>query len=286
MRPAERRAIGGDLPVRRLGFGALRLTGPDHWGPPADPAAARRLLRRAVELGVELIDTAESYGPHVSETLIAEALHPYPEGLVIATKGGLDRRDAAGEWTPNGRPERLIAACLGSLGRLRVEQIGLYQLHRFDPAVPEDEQLGALAELVRQGRIRHVGLSGVSVEQLERARRALPIASVQNRYGVADRRSEALVEACERLDVTFIAYAPLLSARNGGAHEAVARVARRHGATAAQVALAWVLARSGGMVAIPGTGSMAHLEENMGAGRLALDEDDLAALAAGGPGKE
>ncbi|MFL5386631.1 MAG: aldo/keto reductase [Longimicrobiaceae bacterium] len=281
--------LGGELPVHRIGFGAMRITGKGIWGPPADRGEALRVLRRALELGVNLIDTADSYGPYVSEELIAEALHPYPEGLVIATKAGLER-PGPDEWTPNGRPEHLRRAIEGSLRRLRVERIDLYQLHRIDPEVPADEQLGVMAELQREGKFLHFGLSETGIEEIEAARRVLPVASVQNRYNLQDRAQwEAVVDYCEREAIAFIPWFPLAAgplAREGGP---VDRIARRLGATPGQVALAWLLRRSPVMLPIPGTSKVAHLEENVAAAGLELDEQSMRALdeasRAGGAGE-
>ena len=285
--------LGGDLPVHRLGFGAMQLTGPGVWGEPPDPNAAIALLRRAVELGIDLIDTADSYGPEVSERLIARALHPYPPGLVIATKGGLER-PGPGRWTPNGRPAHLRAACEGSLRRLRLDRIDLYQLHRVDPAIPQAEQVGALVRLKEEGKIRHIGLSEVTVAQLEEARRQAPIASVQNRYSLAYRRYEDVLDACEAQGLAFLPWYPLESGalvRPAGPRdmvkrllgrpsgEAPARVAERRHATRAQVALAWLLRRSPVMLPIPGTSSVRHLEENVAAARLRLSDADVQELA-------
>jgi pyridoxine 4-dehydrogenase len=258
---AETLRIGGDLDVGRLGFGAMRLCGPRILGWPRDRANALAVLRRAVELGVTLIDTSDAYGPEVSELQIAEALHPYPEGVVIATKGGLLRRPS-GSWPSDARPEHLREACEASLRRLRLERIDLYQLHAPDPRVPLEESVGALAELRREGKIRHVGVSNVSVDELERARAIVPVASVQNRFSVGDRAEEPVLEACERLGLVFLPWRPLETAR---AYSAVRRVAGRLGATPAQVALAWLLARSPVIVPIPGTSSLEHLEENVAA---------------------
>lgn len=267
----------GDLSVHRLGLGPLRLTGPGGSGQPPDRDECLRVLRRAVDLGVTFIDTAESYGPHVSEEIIAEALYPYPSGLVIGTKAGIDR-PTPGEWTPNGRPEVLRRQCEGSLRRLRLDRIDLFQFHRVDPHVPEAEQFGALEALRRDGKIRLVGLSEAGSEVIERARRIVPIASVQNRYNVLDREWEPVLEYCEREGIAFMPWYPLGSgAVSGGA--AVARVAGRHGATPMQVALAWLLARSPSMLPIPGTSQVAHLEENMRAASLQLTADDLRELA-------
>jgi len=253
--------IAGDLPVRRLGFGAMRITGQGVWGEPPDRDAAKAVLQRAVQLGTTLIDTADAYGPDVSETLIAEALHPYRVGLVIATKGGL-LRGGPGNWYPNGRPEHLRAALDGSLKRLKLERIDLYQLHRPDPEVPFEESVGALAELRKAGKIRHIGLSNVSVQQLSAAQKIVPIVSVQNRYNLTDRASEDVLEACERASIGFIPWFPLATgtlAQPGGPLDELAREVE---ATPSQVALAWLLGRSRVMLPIPGTSSIAHLEEN------------------------
>lgn len=270
--------LGGDLEVRRLGFGAMRVTGPDVWGEPADRGEAVRVLRRAVELGVGLIDTADNYGPEVSELLIAEALHPYPVGLVIATKGGVVRTPTHG-WDSDGRPEHIRAACEASLRRLRLERIDLYQLHGPDERVPFAETVGALAELRAAGKVRHVGLSNVSVAQLEQARRLVPIVSVQNHYHLANRRSDPVLDACTRLGLAFLPYFPLGDGRLTRAGGPLARIAARHGATPAQVALAWLLRRAPNVLPIPGTGRVAHLEENMRAAELELDAEDLRELA-------
>lgn len=267
----------GDLTVNRMGFGAMRLTGKGVWGPPADRAEAVRVLRRAVELGVNFIDTADSYGPSVSEEIIAEALHPYPEGLVIATKAGFER-PGPGRWSTNGRPEHLRRQVEGSLRRLRVERIDLWQLHRIDERVPAEEQFEAMHEFQEQGLVRHLGLSEVSVAQIEAARRAVPIVSVQNRYNFTDREWEAELDHCERGGLAFLPWFPL----SAGALDddgPLGRVAERHGVTPYQVALAWLLARSPVMLVIPGTSSVAHLEENVRAAELRLTEDDLTELA-------
>jgi pyridoxine 4-dehydrogenase len=266
--------IGGDLTVNRMGFGAMRLTGKGIWGPPRHPDQAVRVLQRAVELGVNFFDTADSYGPHVSEELIAKALYPYP-GLVIATKGGLER-PGPDRWVENGRPEYLRRQLEGSLTRLRVERIELWQLHRIDPKVPAQEQFEAVREFQREGLIRHVGLSEVSVADIERARKVLPIVSVQNRYNVTDRQWEAEVDYCEREGLAFIPWFPL----SAGAleDEALVRVAERHGATIYQIALAWLLARSPAMLVIPGTSSVEHLEENLAAAEIRLAKKDLKEL--------
>ena len=274
--------VGHDLVVNRMGYGAMRITGPGIFGPPADADEARRVLRRAVELGVDFIDTADSYGPHISEQLIAEALFPYPDGLVIATKGGF-KRPGPGQWEPNGRPDYLRRALDGSLKRLKLERIDLWQLHRIDPKVPADEQFGVLAEFVRQGKVRHVGLSEVGVEEIQRARRVVPIASVQNRYNLFDREWEDVLDYCEREDIVFIPWYPLgagsLSADERSARERLERVARRRRATAMQVALAWLLARSPVMLPIPGTSKVKHLEENVAAAELELSDGDLRELS-------
>jgi pyridoxine 4-dehydrogenase len=268
----------GDLVVNRMGLGAMRATtgGRDIWGPPRDHAAAKKLLLRALELGVNFIDTADSYGPHASELCIAEALHPYPEGLVIGTKGGLVRPDAS-RWDPDGRPEHLHRAVDGSLARLKLECIDLYQLHAPDPTVPFAESVGALAEAQRAGKIRHLGLSNVSVKELEEARSIAPIVSVQNEYNVGNRESEDVLEACERLGIAFIPWYPL---GDGEALKSrkIRRFAAGLGATPAQVALAWLLLHSRAMLPIPGTGSIAHLEENVAAAQLQLSGEILAGL--------
>jgi aryl-alcohol dehydrogenase-like predicted oxidoreductase len=270
-------SLGGDLEVDRLGFGAMRLCGPRILGWPPDRENALAVLRRAVELGFDLIDTSNAYGPEVNELQIAEALHPYPAGLVIATKGGL-RRTPSGGWPEDGRPEKLREACEGSLRRLRLERIDVYQLHAPDPSVPLEESVGELARLRDEGKIRHVGLSNVSVDELERARRVVPVVSVQNRYSLSDRSSEDVLEACERDGLAFLPWFPLASgslARPGGRLD---DVASQHRATRAQVALAWLLKRSPVTVPIPGTSSLEHLEENVGARDLELSDEDFAAL--------
>src|SRR5919204_4962823 len=270
--------IGGELEVARLGFGAMRITGPGIFGPPADPDEARRVLRRAVELGVNFIDTANSYGPHISEQLIAEALHPYPDDLVIATKGGL-RRTGPGQWPRDARPERLKECCEGSLRRLRLDRIDLYQLHAPDPRVPLEDSIGALRELQQEGKIRHIGVSNLSAEQLERAQRVVQVVSVQNRYNLADRASEGVLEACEQQGIAFIPWFPLATgdlARPGGPLD---ELARARDATPGQVALAWLLGRSPVMLPIPGTSSIEHLEENVAAPELRLTDDQMQELA-------
>jgi aryl-alcohol dehydrogenase-like predicted oxidoreductase len=269
--------IGGDLEVYRLGFGAMRITGDGIWGEPADGDAALELLRRIVETDVNMIDTADSYGPEVSERLIAEALHPYPENLVIATKGGLTR-PGPNRWERNCRPDRLKRCCEDSLRRLKLERIDLYQLHAVDPKVPVEDSVGALAELREEQKIRHVGLCNVNVEQLERAQQIVPIVSVQNRYNVADRDSEDVVGACEESGLAFLPWAPLGSrnlAQPGGPLDGAAR---GHGAAPGQVALAWLLHHSPVMLPIPGTSSIPHFEENLESIQLELDQDELDAL--------
>jgi pyridoxine 4-dehydrogenase len=269
--------IGGDLEVRRLGYGAMRITGNGIWGPPDDPEGAKRLLRRVVELGVNLIDTADSYGPEVSENLIADALHPYPDGLVIATKAGL-RRTGPVQWPRDGRPDRLKECCEASLRRLRVDRIDLYQLHAPDPQVPLEDSMGALKELQDEGKVRHVGVSNVSVEELERARAVVEVVTVQNRYNLAERHSESVLEACERDGLGFIPWFPLAIgelARPGGPLD---DLARRHDAAPGQLALAWLLARSPVMLPIPGTASIDHLEENVAAQSIELDPEEVERL--------
>ena len=276
--------IGGDLTVNRLGFGAMRLTGDGIWGEPRDPDECKRVLRRAIELDVNLIDTADAYGPEVSERLIAEALHPYPDDLVIATKGG-QTRSGPNQWHPAGRPEHLRAACEGSLARLRLERIELYQLHRVDPEVPLEESLGALIELRDEGKIARIGLSNVSIDQLRRARELTPIVSVQNRYNLIDRAHEDVLEECERDGLAFIPWSPLSTGKLPTRGAAVMQLAERHDATPAQIALAWLLHRSPVMLPIPGTASVEHLEENVGAARIELsaaDVRELEELGAGG----
>jgi pyridoxine 4-dehydrogenase len=269
--------IGGDLEVHRLGFGAMRITGDGIWGPPDDPEEAKRLLRRVVERGVDLIDTADSYGPEVSENLIAEALHPYPEGLVIATKGGL-RRTGPSQWPRDARPERLKECCEGSLRRLKLDRIDLYQLHSPDNRVPLEESMGALKELQDEGKIRHVGVSNVTMEQLERARAVVEVVSVQNRYNLEDRRSDDLLDACEAANIGFIPWFPLATGRLAEPGGPLDRIARAHEATPAQIALAWLLARSPVMLPIPGTSSIEHCEENLAAAGVDLSPDEVAEI--------
>ena len=269
--------LGEDLRVNRLGFGAMRITGKGIWGKPENPEEARAVLKRVVELGINLIDTADSYGPELSERLIGETLHPYPDDLVIATKGGL-LRDGPGQWRPDGRPEHLRQACEGSLRRLKVDRIDLYQLHRIDSRVPAEESLGAVAELREEGKVRYVGLSEVGVEEIQRAQEIVPVVSVQNRYNLTDRGSEDVLDFCEREGIGFIPWFPLATgdlARPGGPLD---EIAARHDASPGQVALAWLLWRSPVMLPIPGTSSVKHLEENVAAASLDLDEEELAAL--------
>jgi aryl-alcohol dehydrogenase-like predicted oxidoreductase len=271
--------IGGKLPVHRLGFGAMRITGKGVWGPPKDRNEAIAVLRRAVELGVNLIDTADSYGPHISESIIAEALHPYPQGLVIATKAGLER-PGPDQWEMNGRPEHLRKACEGSLKRLRLERIELYQLHRIDPKVPAEDQLCTMRDLQQEGKIAHVGLSEVGIAELEMARGIVPIVTVQNKYNLADRAYDEVVDHCAKVGVGFIPWFPLATGKLAAPGGPLARAAERLKATPSQVALAWLLARSPVMLPIPGTGSVAHLEENMRGALLELDDAELRALNA------
>ena len=266
--------VGGDLTVNRLGFGAMRITGEGIWGEPPDLGQARAAIKRAVELGVNFIDTADSYGPDVSETLIAETLHPYPDDLVIATKGGLVR-PGPGRWDADGRPEHLRAALEGSLSRLRVERIDLYQLHRPDPKVPLEESIGALAELKNQGKIRHLGISNVTEDQLQRAEKITPIVSVQNRYNVIDRTSESMVDLCEQEELAFLPWAPIQEADEV---DVITHAARNHGYTPRQIVLAWLLARSPQILPIPGSGSPEHVEANIAAASIKLDQGEVAAI--------
>jgi pyridoxine 4-dehydrogenase len=268
----------GDLTVNRMGFGAMRLTGPGVIGPPDDTESALAVLRRAIELGVNFIDTADSYGPEVNERQIAEALHPYPEGLVIATKGGL-LHERRGQWRQDGRPETLRASCESSLERLRLERIDLYQLHSVDPTVPIEESVGALAELQRDGKIRHIGLSNVDTRQLAQARRVAPIVSVQNRYSVADRPWEVMVDACEREDIAFLPWFPLGFGELPRSRGHLAELGANRGATAAQIAIAWLLRRSPVMLPIPGSSTLEHLEENVAAASIELTDTEFAELS-------
>jgi aryl-alcohol dehydrogenase-like predicted oxidoreductase len=269
--------IGGDLPIRRLGFGAMRLTGAGVWGEPQDHDEAIRVLRRAVELGVNFIDTADSYGPDVSERLIAEALYPYPADLVIATKAGLVR-PGPNQWMENGHPEHLLAACDGSLRRLRLERIDLFQLHRIDPRVHAEDQLGALKELQAQGKIKHIGLSEVSVAQIEHALTIVPIVTAQNRYSLADQAAEDVLDYCERADIGFIPWFPLAAGDLSAPGSMLERTAAKFKITPSQLALAWLLWRSPIILPIPGTSRVEHLEENVAAASLKLDEATLREL--------
>jgi aryl-alcohol dehydrogenase-like predicted oxidoreductase len=270
--------VGGDLTVNRLGFGAMRITGQGVWGDPASKDQALATLRRIIELGVNFIDTADSYGPEVSENLIAEALYPYPEDLVIATKGGFGR-SGPNRWEPNGRPEHLREACEGSLRRLKLEQIPLYQFHTPDKTVPFAESVGAVAELKAEGKIRHVGLSNVTEEQFREAARIVPIVSIQNRFNVTDRKSEPIIDLCEQEGMVFLPWAPIQQTEK---KVAVAVAAERHGATQHQIVLAWLLAHSPAILPIPGTGSPAHAEENVAAAGIDLSRDELEAISKGG----
>ena len=273
--------LGGDLVVNRMGFGAMRITGPGIWGEPKDPAEAHRVLRRAVELGVNFIDTADAYGPEVSERLIAEALHPYPQGLVIATKGGLVRPGPS-QWVPDGRPEHLREACEASLKRLKLSRIDLYQFHRIDPKVPLEDSIGELARLQKEGKIRHVGVSNFDVAELARARRVTPIVSVQNRYNIADRSSADVLALCEHEGLAFIPWAPIArgssdTLEGNAASKALDAIAHAHGVSVFQAAIAWLLTTPV-MLPIPGTSSVAHLEEDVAAARIKLSESELAAI--------
>jgi aryl-alcohol dehydrogenase-like predicted oxidoreductase len=272
--------IGGDLRVNRLGFGAMRLSGPGIWGDPPDRAAACRVLQRAVELGVNFIDTADAYGPETNERLIADALYPYPTGLVIATKGGIVR--PSGErWDRDGRPSHLRAACEASLVRLRVERIDLYQLHSIDPLVPLEDSLAEIARLQQEGKIRHVGVSNFTSGELARARRVVTVASVQNRYNVSDRTSDTVLATCERDGMAFIPWSPLSQSPREpreGPRARLASWAQRRGVPFAQAAIAWLLARSPAMLPIPGTSGVEHLEQNVAAAGLSLSADEIAAI--------
>jgi pyridoxine 4-dehydrogenase len=273
--------LGGDLTVNRMGFGAMRITGPGIWGPPQDSAEAERVLRRAVALGVNFIDTADAYGPAVSEELIARALYPYPRGLIIATKGGL-LRPGPGDWVPDGRPQHLREACEASLKRLKLARIDVYQLHRVDPKVPLEDSIGELARLRTEGKIRHVGVSNFDPAELERARRIVPIVSVQNRYNLADRASEDVLMICTRDGLAFIPWAPIArgsaTALESRSTQAMDAAASAHGVSVLQVGIAWLLAKSPAMLPIPGTSSVAHLEENVAAAAVRLSPAELAAI--------
>jgi pyridoxine 4-dehydrogenase len=276
---AGQMTLGGDLTVNRLGFGAMRITGKGIWGPPPDVPTAVRVVQRAVQLGVNFIDTADSYGPEVSETIIAQALHPYPKGLVIATKGGLVR-PGPDVWNPNGQPKHLRAACEGSLRRLRVERIDIYQFHMPDPRVPLSDSIGEVVRLQAEGKIRHIGISNVSLAQLKEAERLTPIVSVQNRFNLEDRRSDEVLEYCATKGMAFIPWAPLDSGRHaqGSGSKALARVAERHKVSIGAAAIAWLLSHSKAMLPIPGTGSVQHLEENIAAASIRLTAEDLREL--------
>ena len=271
--------IGGDLPVNRLGFGAMRLTGEGIWGWPPDRANALKVLKRAVELGVNLIDTADAYGPEVDELLIAEALYPYPKDLVIATKGG-NTRPGPGQWVPDGRPEYLKQCVDKSLKRLRLERIDLYQLHRIDPKVPMEDSLGAFKEMQDAGKIRHVGLSEVSPDEIKRARKVVPIVSVQNQYNIGNRQWENTLTYCEKEGLGFMPWSPIGGSRGLKAGDALEATAKNHGVTVVQLALAWLLHRSPIMLPIPGTSSVAHLEENVAAEKLKLTPEEWKAIDA------
>jgi aryl-alcohol dehydrogenase-like predicted oxidoreductase len=271
-------AIGGDMSVNRLGFGAMRITGAGIWGPPADLDDAKRTLRRLPELGIDFIDTAEAYGPYISEELIAETLAPYSK-IKVATKGG-HTRQGPNLWTPVGRPEFLMQGVKTSLMRLKVERIDLWQLHRIDPHVPAAEQFDTIAEMQRQGLIRHAGLSEVSVAEIESAQRHFPVVSVQNKYSTTDRNSEAVLDYCEKHNIAFIPWRPIDGGKGNAGNPEFAAIARRLNATPGQLALAWLLRRSPVMLPIPGTGKLAHLEENTAAAALKLSDADFAALTA------
>ena len=271
--------LGGDLAVNRLGFGAMRITGEGIWGWPPDRENALKVLRRATGLGVDLIDTADAYGPDTSELLIAEALHPYPKGLVIATKGGLTR-PGPGEWVPNCRPEHLKQAVEGSLKRLRLERIDLYQLHTVDPKVPIEESLGALKQMQDAGKIRHIGLSNVDPEEIVRARKIVPIVSVQNRYNIEDRKSENVLVYCEKENLGFLPWFPIGGGSGLKPENPLNLAAKAHGVSVYQVALAWLLARSPVMLPIPGTSSLTHLEDNVAAAKLKLTSEEWKAIDA------
>lgn len=270
--------LGGELVVNRLGFGAMRITGEGIWGEPSDPAEALRTLKRVAELGVNLIDTADAYGPDVSEELIKEALFPYQEGLVIATKGG-QTRQGPNRWTPVGRPEYLIQQVHKSLRNLGVEQLDLWQLHRVDPKVPADEQFDVIKSMIDQGLIRYAGLSEVSVEQIKAAQKYFPVATVQNRYNFADRKHEAVLDYCEQQQIGFIPWAPLDKGALAAAGSTLSEIAAQHQVTPGQIALAWLLKRSPVMLPIPGTSKVAHLEENTAAAAVTLSDDEFAQLA-------
>jgi pyridoxine 4-dehydrogenase len=270
--------LGGDLNIHRLGFGAMRITGQGVWGEPKDRNESIRVLRRAIELGINFIDTADSYGPHVSEEIVAEALHPYPQGLVIATKAGFNR-PGPDQWVTNGKPEHLRQACEGSLRRLKLERIDLFQLHRIDSKVPAADQFGALKDLQAEGKIRHIGLSEVSVADIENARKSITVVSVQNRYSVVDRGADDVVDYCERAGIGFIPWFPLAAGKVSGSGSQLQRAATEMKVSPSQLALAWLLRRSPVMLPIPGTSKVAHLEENVAAAALSIPEGLLDTLA-------
>jgi pyridoxine 4-dehydrogenase len=286
--PAQRAGtfdLGGDLPVNRLGYGTMQLPGPGVWGPPRDHDEAIRVLRRAVELGVNFIDTADSYGPYVAEELICEALHPYPEGLVIATKAGLTRfgpvtRSGPTQWPPVGRPEYLRQEAVMSLRRMKLDRIELFQLHRIDPKVPLEEQIGELKRLQDEGTIRHIGLSGVSIEQLKAAQEIATVVSVQNQFNLTDRSAEPVLDYCAEHGIAFIPYRPVASGALAGEGGPLTELANRHDATPAQLALAWLLKRSPVMLPIPGTSSVEHLQDNVFGAGIALTDDEFAEISA------
>ena len=272
------RASLAQLPIGQIGFGAMRITGPGVWGPPRDEPEAIALLRRAIEKGVTFIDTADSYGPGISETLIAKALYPYPPGLVVATKGGL-LRPGANRWVTDCRPEHLRHACAESLKRLQVECIELYQLHAVDPRIPIEESIGALVDLQREGKIRHIGVSNVAERELARARAVASIVSVQNHYNLRDRSSDRLVDICAEAGIAFIPWYPLAAGRLASPNSRLARIAQRHSASPSQISLAWLLQRSPAMLPIPGTSSIAHLEENLASAQIRLNPDEFRTLS-------
>lgn len=277
MNASDTLTLGGDLTVNRLGFGAMRLTGKGIWGEPEDPAEAKKVLRRAVELGINFIDTADSYGPEVSEQLIGETLFPYPSGLVIATKGGLTR-SGPDRWLPLGRPEYLRQCVEMSLRRLKLQRIDLYQLHRIDPKVPAEEQFGELKKMQEEGKIRHIGLSEVKPAEIDNARKTIRVVSVQNMYNIADRQHEETLQYCEKNKLAFIPWFPVAAGKLAKPGGVLDEIARMHHATTAQLAIAWLLHRSKMILPIPGTSSVKHLEENIGAAQLKLDAGEWAAL--------
>lgn len=274
MNQSETFNLGGDLPVRRLGYGAMQLPGSGVWGEPENPDNAKQVLRQAIDLGINFIDTADSYGPDTSERLIGETLYPYPENLVIATKGGLVR-PGPGKWEPNGRPEHLREVCEGSLKRLRVERLDLYQLHRVDSEVPLADSLGTIKDMQDKGMIRHIGLSNVSVEQIEEAKTIAPIVSVQNRYNLTDRKWDAVVDYCDEHGIAFLPWFPLATGKLAEPGGRLDRIAAAHNASPAQIALAWLLHRSPVILPIPGTASASHLEDNVAAAAIRLDEAEM-----------